>query len=405
MPEKFVPTKNLNNFTEDEKQRYYLAACAHFNLPPDLNLLYFDWVDNGEGGRNLVLATTKGATDIIRGRYGVTTIDLHMEERFGCVNFIATGQDAKGRIERAVGSCSLDGLRGRAVEIAIMTAQTRATKRMTLQFVGGGLLDETEVQEPGPAKATPPAVKEVAPQIPPVPVYVQAADPMVTITGDPAKDFPPEARALPTKAQLEAQKALETVKPEVLARESGELKATALPGIEVAPNLNVLEPTFEAPKRRTRKKAEVSFDIPFKIGESAPTSAVVPVPALVRLDPKPEPAPQPSAVRVEGLKPEPPAGVPDAIQMKGFRDRLFKYTNEILPKAGMVPSIEGGGIAQKVRAFAQAKFMKPLTELTVVEWESLLGYWEGMVREHGPQALVKVIDDVAEGKTQPWISK
>lgn len=399
MSEKFVPTKNLNNFSEEDKQRYYLAACAHFNLPPDLNLLYFDWVDNGEGGRNLVLATTKGATDIVRDRLGITIIDLKMEEGFGCVNFIAIGQNAKGRVERAVGSCSLDGLKGRAVEIAVMTAQTRALKRMTLQFIGGGLLDETETGAPTPTKPAP-ELKEVAPMIPPV---VKPAE-----TG-------------PTPVQLAAQKALETVQPQVLAQAAGDSPAqnpskegVSSPKISELPApASITEPAFESPRRRSRKAAEVSFNIPFKLAETpAPVPALPVAPVLTRLDPPKQPVspetPAPKtvldvvvdeAVKTAAKELMPPAGVPDLMQMKGFRDRLFKYTNDIFPKAGMVPSIEGGGVAQKTRKFAQAKFgVSEMNQLTAVQWESLFEYWDGMIKEHGAKALVKVIDDVAEGR-------
>ena len=170
---------------------------------------------------------------------------------------------------------------------------------------------------------------------------------------------------------------------------------------------------FEAPKRRTRKKEEVSFEIPFKLdlpGTAEPSSAIFPIvreAMFTRLDPTPGTAVQGSTVTIQTIVPEfktepsvSPTAALDATQIKGFRDRLFKYTNNIFPKAGMVPSVEGGGIAQKVRAFAQAKFKVPLTNLSVAQWESLFSHWDGMIKEHGATALVKVIDDVAEGRVK-----
>ncbi len=391
MNEKFFLTRNLNNLNEEEKKVYYLRACEYFNLPPELNLLYLGWMESGDGTRNLVLAATKGATDIIRGRQGITTVDLKMENMFGCVNFTAVGQNGKGRIERAIGSCSVEGLRGRALEVAIMTAQTRATRRMTLQFLGGGLLDETEFEEKA-IKNAPPLV-EVAPQIPPIqPILQGVKNPITQIS------FPSETHVFPTAAQVEAQKALAAVKPEILVKEA---------------------------KRRTRKKEEVSFEIPFKLdlpGFTPPSPGSKPSPVaaklveearkiettpivFTRIDPLPGTVVQGSTtvqIIVPEIKTESPVPTLDATQIKSFRDRLFKYTNNIFPKAGMVPSIEGGGIAQKVRAFAQAKFTVPLTNLSAAQWESLFSDWDAVIKTHGAAALVQVIDDVAEGKTKPW---
>jgi hypothetical protein len=422
---KFFLTRNLNNLNEEERKAYYLQACEYFNLPPELNLLYLDWMESGDGTRNLVLAATKGATDIIRGRQGITTVDLKMEPMFGCVNFTAVGQNGKGRIERAIGSCGVDGLRGRALEVAIMTAQTRATRRMTLQFLGGGLLDETEFEERAIKAA--PALVEVAPQIPPLQPIAQAEkSPYTQITGDPAKDFPLETRVFPTVAQIEAQKALAAVKSEVLIKESGESAPQKAITDAIAKAVFSPDPPFEVPKRRSRKKAEVSFEIPFKLElpgfmpslstakpsiaaeklvEEARKIESTPV-VFTRIDPLPGTAVQGSSTNiiaqtpVPELKPE-PVSILDATQIKGFRDRLFKYTNGVFPKAGMVPSVEGGGIAQKVRKYAQVRFNVPLTNLSAEQWESMFSYWNTIIQEQGPAFLVKIIDDVAEGKTQP----
>ena len=418
---KFLATETLDNLTDEQLQTHYLQACEYFKIPPEANVLTYAWLE-GEMGRHRVLYAKKGATDIFRERLAIDTVELTKDDGPGYVSFTAVGKNQKGRIERAVGAVGTDGLRGQALAAAVMTAQTRALRRMTLQFVGGGLLDETEVQEPstGVKASTPSALKEIAPMIPPV--AAPAKDPVMTITGDPDKDFPRDARLIPTAAQLAAQKALTTVKPEALAEASGE-KAAAIHVFEQAQKdltpeaiADITKPEFESPRRRSRKKTEVSFEIPFKIdlpgAVPATVSVVAPTSApLVHLDPLPGTAVQGATTTVivqtlaPEVKPEPPAPTLDATQVKGFRDRLFKYTNDIFPKAGMVPSVEGGGIAQKVRSFAQAKFKVPLTNLTAEQWETLFSYWDGVITQYGAKDLVRIIDDVAEGKAEPWIQK
>ncbi len=142
---KFTPMYDLESLTEDQRKLYYLSACEYFKVPPELNLLAFFYMDSGEGKRNLVLYAKKGATDIIRGNLQISTISLEQANGPGYVSWVVKGQDKTGRVEQAVGSASIEGLRGQALASQVMIAQTRATRRMTLQFVGGGLLDESEL--------------------------------------------------------------------------------------------------------------------------------------------------------------------------------------------------------------------------------------------------------------------
>jgi hypothetical protein len=77
--------------------------------------------------------------------------------------------------------------------------------------------------------------------------------------------------------------------------------------------------------------------------------------------------------------------------MKTFRDRLFTYTNTILPQAGMVPTENIGGIGMKVRLFAQATYGQVLNQLTVAQWENMFKMFDSLT----PVGLVKLIDETA----------
>jgi hypothetical protein len=145
----FAPMYDLERLDADQKSQYYRDACSFLGIPANLNLLAFINANVGDTGRHEVLYAKKGATDFIRESRGITTLSLQAIPNFvpGQVCFVASGRDKNGRDEYAVGAASIDGLTGKALSDAIMTAQTRATRRMTLQFVGGGILDESELPE------------------------------------------------------------------------------------------------------------------------------------------------------------------------------------------------------------------------------------------------------------------
>jgi hypothetical protein len=140
----FKPIYDLESLSEAQRQEYYLAACEYYGIPAELNALAFIWMDSHDGKRNLTLYAKKAATDIIRANRGISTIRLTKDVGQGYVAWIAEGRDSSGRTEIAAGTASTEGLKGQALAMQVMLAQTRATRRMTLQFVGG-LLDESEL--------------------------------------------------------------------------------------------------------------------------------------------------------------------------------------------------------------------------------------------------------------------
>lgn len=382
---RFIPMYDLDRLNNDELHQYYLDACAYHGVPPELNVLAFQYMDGGDGARRRVLYAKKGATDIIRERLGISVIQMEKEIFHGTLTYTCTGKNNVGRTEIAVGAAFIEGLSGRALEVAIMVAQTRATRRMTLQFAGAGLLDETELQ--ADSKTT--DIKEAltAPQ----PVKRPNALPGKDITQNPSDKGVSLQEISPTQAQLEAQQALSKVPEPVLAKAAGETAQ-------------------EAPKRRQRPKP-VELDTPFSFDNPTPVRETI---VDVYREPNPEFKPkevpltrevvntipvvstetferldvvQKATVSVPTLIPE----LPNDTQMKTFRDRLFTYTNTILPNAGMVPSENIGGIGMKVRIFAQQKFGQVLNQLTVSQWEEMFRFFERKTAEE----LVKTIDEVA----------
>lgn len=64
--------------------------------------------------------------------------------------YVVTAQasDKGGRCDESIGAVAVKGLQGEAKANALMKAETKAKRRVTLSISGLGMLDETEVEEP-----------------------------------------------------------------------------------------------------------------------------------------------------------------------------------------------------------------------------------------------------------------
>jgi len=398
---KFIPMYDLASLTEEQRAEYYKNACEYYEVPAELNLLAFIFMDTGDGARNLVLYAKKGATDRIRDRKGITTTALTKDDGPGYVCFTAVGQDKNGRVERAVGAANIEGLHGQLLAAAVITAQTRATRRMTLQFVGG-LLDESEVHN---------ATTNIA-QVS-TPLSKIAQQPATQPNNAPGEVVPSVANPTAdpvTQTQLDAQAALARVKPEVLAAAAGDSVT------QNSPNEGVSLQEISVPKRRSpRPRKSANTDIPESQGSA--TSAIdehirsvamaFPEPIStpitpVAAPPEPASAPEQAAPAIEAKPVEPPAppapkaGLPDADQQKAYRARWSEYVNKRLSKEGKMMPTEGvGGVSTKLQKFVLHLLpgLKQGEALTVDQWETVLNYLDNKY-EDGAEELVKFIDGV-----------
>jgi hypothetical protein len=417
----FKPMYDLESLTEQQRQEYYLSACEYFNVPANLSLLAFMWMDAGDAKRNLVLYAKKGATDIIRGNLGISTTKLTKDVGEGYVAWIAEGRDKNGRIEQAVGSASIHGLKGQSLASAVMIAQTRATRRMTLQFVGGGLLDESELNETTTdinraggslaSMATLPAPQPV------VEANVQAGKD-VTKEESPKYVIPVDTlgnRELPLKVGGQTQKFEYQKAPEPFS--SGSIipeKVEQLVQIEEAPAETVRT------RRKRRTKAEMdaarnnilvtaaedfgtSYEsVPNVTKPFTPEQFDANGPPNIHSEPMPPIFPEITQPPIEDLpniiKSLYESAVQDEYptveQEAGYRDRLKVYTNDVLKAGGMKD-----GVIWRVRKYTMAMFPEAVIEngklkLTVKQWDTLLEDFDK--RKSNPQDLVAAINVVAE---------
>lgn len=137
---------DLSKLTEEQRLNYYRAVCESLGLNP-LTRPFEYIVLNGR----LTLYATRAATDQLRSIRGVSVEILSREERDGLYIVHARARDREGRVDEAVGAVPLTDARGQrltgdALANAIMKAETKAKRRVTLSICGLGWLDETEVE-------------------------------------------------------------------------------------------------------------------------------------------------------------------------------------------------------------------------------------------------------------------
>jgi len=148
MTTNFFGRRELGQLTDEERQRHYENVCEAAGLNPDLNLLRYRNMDDGSGSgqKHLILYATKGATNAIRGVQGIDVVE-QTDAMIGTLYVVTTKvKNAAGRTDIAKGAFDMEGKRGKAAENGIALAQTRSTRRATLQISGLDLLDESELE-------------------------------------------------------------------------------------------------------------------------------------------------------------------------------------------------------------------------------------------------------------------
>jgi len=358
---------DLSQLSKEQQDEYVLAACEFLGVPSELGLVGLSLMDTGDGARNMVLYVKKGATDIIRNNRKINVEKLEQTNGDGYVGWMATGKDATGRQEIAVGTVSIKGLTGRAVADAVMTAQTKSMRRMTIQFAGGGFLDETEITEKtSNLSNAAESLSQLAQPIQPVVVPSIAA----------GKDITDASKAVAS-----------TPTPEPLNSAVGAIGSSAAQAEE---------------PRKKRKRKTVSLDNPESISVVQPSAAPVP-PVAVQVTEQVPVEPQVAAPLVAEkpvpVTPEPKSqtvyqGTPPTQEQKDeFKKKVSDYINNILPKAGFLQSEKLGSRNDKMKLFAKAMFPSASMKTLAVEQQNhFLNFMETKIKEVGIEGLVKIIN-------------
>ena len=141
--ESIVVTKDLIYLTPEERIKFYVQVCESMGLNPLTRpLQYFEQIDKN-GNHSLILYALRAASAKLAMIYELSVAVEKEEEDDQCISYKSTVTNKNGRSYSAIGAVSL---KGRLRSDAKMFAQTKANRRAILDFVGCGLLDETEIE-------------------------------------------------------------------------------------------------------------------------------------------------------------------------------------------------------------------------------------------------------------------
>lgn len=183
--EQVLMNGNLSNLAPDERVSYYNAVCSSLGLNPLTRP--FDYLTlNGK----LQLYAKRDATDQLRALHGISITITGRETTDGVHVVTARATERSGRTDESTGAVTVGGLKGDALANALMKAETKAKRRVTLSICGLGILDESELETVPHA-----VVQSPPPQLPPAnsPQWDKFRDDLKALTSQYPERFPDDA--------------------------------------------------------------------------------------------------------------------------------------------------------------------------------------------------------------------
>ena len=135
---------DLKGLSPEGRVAWVLNVCDSLGISAATRPLQFITLS----GR-LTLYATKDCTDQLRRRDDISTtiVDRRLDQDFGLYIVTARAMTPSGRSEESIGAVALAGLKDEPLANAIMKAETKAKRRVTLSICGLGFLDESEVAD------------------------------------------------------------------------------------------------------------------------------------------------------------------------------------------------------------------------------------------------------------------
>lgn len=133
---------DLASLTTEQRVQYHNLVCKSLGLNPLTRPFNF-LVLNGK----TVLYATRDCTDQLRKINSVSIITLDSKMVGDLIVVTVSAGDRDDRTDFATGVVNSKGLVGADLANAMMKAETKAKRRVTLSLCGLGMLDESEIEE------------------------------------------------------------------------------------------------------------------------------------------------------------------------------------------------------------------------------------------------------------------
>ncbi len=139
--QKLVLDGDLSRMSGNLKVEYYNRFCDSLGLNPltqPFQIIKFQGKEK--------LYATKDCTEQLRKIHGVSITDISTTSLNGVFIVTAKALDKTGKTDAATGAVTIDNLKGDNLANALMKAETKAKRRVTLSICGLGMLDESELE-------------------------------------------------------------------------------------------------------------------------------------------------------------------------------------------------------------------------------------------------------------------
>lgn len=139
--EQVVLHGDLAELSPADRVAYYARVCESLSLNPFTRPFEFIRLNN-----KLTLYARRDATDQLRSIKNIS-IEITNRETMDGVYIVTAKASTGTRVDESTGAVDIANLKGEQKANAIMKAETKAKRRVTLSIVGLGWLDETEVSD------------------------------------------------------------------------------------------------------------------------------------------------------------------------------------------------------------------------------------------------------------------
>jgi hypothetical protein len=138
--EKVLLTGDLASLTPPQRLSYYESVCRALKLNPLTKPFEYITLNN-----KLTLYARKDCTDQLRRTYAISIRVKSREVIDGVFTVVARAEMPSGRDDESIGAVFLPTA-GEAKSNAMMKAETKAKRRVTLSICGLGMFDESEME-------------------------------------------------------------------------------------------------------------------------------------------------------------------------------------------------------------------------------------------------------------------
>jgi len=164
---------DLSKLTDKQRLAYYNSVCQSLHLNPLTRP--FDYVVlNGK----MTLYAKRECTEQLRKMYGISVVILERAVLEGVFIVRAQAVMPNGRTDESIGAVAIDALKGEGRANAMMKAETKAKRRVTLSICGMAFMDESEAPDVKGAYQVPvdPQTGAIAPLEPAADLHTDIVD-------------------------------------------------------------------------------------------------------------------------------------------------------------------------------------------------------------------------------------